>query len=231
MVIAWIVIAMAAGLAVAVVIGLINGFIIAYVGVSPILTTLGMMIMLKGLAVGLTRGTVISGFPDSVLFIGQGSLFGIPFGLILFAACAVAVAIVLGRTPFGASIYMMGSNERATQYSGVNTRRVLVGIYVMSSLLASVAGLVMLARFNSAKAGYGESYLLVTVLASILGGTDPFGGFGKVSGVVLSILILQVVASAFNQLGLSQHLTLAIWGLILIGVSAVAYLRGLFAGR
>jgi ribose/xylose/arabinose/galactoside ABC-type transport system permease subunit len=221
----WIALAIAAGMLVAIVIGLINGFIIAYIGVSPILTTLGTMIMVKGLAIGLTRGIVISGFPPSVLFIGESTVFGIPFGLILFAVCAFVVSVVLSRTPFGAAIYLMGSNERATQFSGVNTRRVILGIYVMSSILAAIAGLVMLARFNSANAAYGESYLLVTVLASILGGTDPFGGFGKVSGLVLSILILQVVASAFNQLGLSQYLTLSIWGLILIGVSAVTYLR------
>ncbi len=201
----WMAIAIAAGIAVSILIGLLNGFIIAYIGVSPILTTLGTMIMVKGLAIGLTRGIVISGFPPPILFIGEGTAFGIPFGLIFFAICAVVVAVVLGKTPFGASIYLMGSNERATQFSGVNTRRVILGIYVMSSVLAAIAGLVMLSRFNSANAAYGESYLLVTVLASILGGTDPFGGFGKVSGLVLSILILQVVASAFNQLGLSQY--------------------------
>jgi ribose/xylose/arabinose/galactoside ABC-type transport system permease subunit len=222
---AWIAIAIGAGVGVSVLIGLINGLIIAYIGVSPILTTLGTMIMVKGLAIGLTRGIVISGFPSPILFIGQGTVLGIPFGMTLFGACILIVAVVLGWTPFGASIYLMGSNERATQYSGVNTRSVIVGIYVMSSVLAAVAGFIMLSRFNSANASYGESYLLVTVLASILGGTDPFGGFGKVSGLVLSVLILQVVASAFNQLGLSQYLTLSIWGLILIGVSTAAYLR------
>ena len=177
---AWIVIAIAAGISVSILIGLLNGFIIAYIGVSPILTTLGMMIMVKGLAIGLTRGIVISGFPAPIRFIGDGTIMGVPFGIILFAACAIVVAIILSRTPFGASIYLMGSNERATQFSGVNTRRVIIGIYTMSSILAAVAGLVMLSRFNSANAAYGESYLLVTVLASILGGTDPFGGFGKV---------------------------------------------------
>jgi ribose/xylose/arabinose/galactoside ABC-type transport system permease subunit len=228
---AWLVVAILAGFAVAIAIGLLNGFVIAYFGVSPILTTLGTMIMVKGIAIGLTRGTIISGFPAPVLFIGNGAVLGIPFSMILFSACAVLVAIMLGKTPFGSSIYLMGSNERATQYSGVNTRRVVLKIYVLSSLLAALAGLVMLARFNSASASYGESYVLVTVLASVLGGVDPYGGFGKVSGLVLSLLILQVVASAFNQLGLSQFLTLAMWGLILIGVSAVAMLRSRWGGQ
>jgi ribose/xylose/arabinose/galactoside ABC-type transport system permease subunit len=222
---AWMVIAVLAGFAVSVVIGLLNGLIIAYFGVSPILTTLGTMIMVKGIAVGLTRGAVVSGFPAPIVFIGSGSVLGVPFGLVIFALCVALVAIILGRTPFGASIYLMGSNERATEYSGINTKKVILGTYLLSSFLAALAGLVMLARFNSASAGYGESYLLVTVLASVLGGVDPYGGFGKVSGLVLSLLILQVIASAFNQLHLSQFLTLAIWGLILIGVSAVTILR------
>lgn len=222
---AWIAGALSAGLVLSIVIGLLNGCIIAYFGVSPILTTLGTMIFVKGIAIGLTHGTVISGFPAPILFIGNGDVFGVPFGLLLFIACALVVATILNRTPFGASIYLIGSNEKATEFSGINTRSVIIRIYVLSSVLAAIAGAVMLARFNSANAAYGESYILVTVLASVLGGVDPFGGFGTVSGLTLSLLNLQVVASAFNQLHFSQFLTLATWGLILIVVSAVALLR------
>jgi len=93
---------------------------------------------------------------------------------------------------------------------------------VVSSLLCAVAAVVMMARFNSANASYGESYLLVTILAAVLGGVDPFGGVGKVAGLALALVILQVISSAFNLLGLSQFLTLAIWGAILIGATAVA---------
>ena len=91
----------------------------------------------------------------------------------------------------------------------------------MSSLLAALAGFMMLARFNSANAAYGESYLLVTILAAVLGGIDPMGGFGKVSGVVLALVILQVISSAFNLLDLSQFLALAIWGATLIAVAGL----------
>jgi ribose/xylose/arabinose/galactoside ABC-type transport system permease subunit len=223
--VAWQVIAVLAGMAVAVAIGLVNGYVVAYLGVSPILTTLGTMIMVKGIAIGLTHGTVISDFPAPIQFIGGGMVLGVPFGIIFFLACALPLALMLNRTPLGASIYLIGSNEQATRYSGINTQRVILKIYVLSSLLAAAGGLIMLARFNSANASYGESYLLVSILAAVLGGIDPFGGFGKVSGLVLSLLILQVIASAFNQLGLSQFLTLAIWGLILIAVSAVTILR------
>jgi simple sugar transport system permease protein len=222
----WQVLAIASGFAVAALVGLVNGFVIAYLGVSPILATLGTMTLCKGLAIGLTHGNVISGFPDPIVFIGNGTVFGVPIALIVLALCALPVAIMLNATPFGAKVYMIGSNEKATRYSGVDTRAVLLKLYVLSSLLAGVAAVVMLARFNSANAAYGESYLLVTILAAVLGGVDPFGGFGKVGGLMLALIILQVISSAFNLLNLSQFLTLAIWGGILIAVAAVPHLRG-----
>jgi ribose/xylose/arabinose/galactoside ABC-type transport system permease subunit len=222
----WQVLAIASGFTVAVLVGLVNGFVIAYLGVSPILATLGTMTLCKGLAIGLTHGNVISGFPDPIVFIGNGTVFGVPFALIVLALCASPVAIMLNATPFGAKVYMIGSNEKATRYSGVDTRAILLKVYVLSSLLAGVAAVVMLARFNSANAAYGESYLLVTILAAVLGGVDPYGGFGKVGGLILALIILQVISSAFNLLNLSQFLTLAIWGGILIAVAAVPHLRG-----
>jgi len=220
------VLAIIAGFAVAALVGLVNGFVIAYLGVSPILATLGTMTLCKGLAIGLTHGNVISGFPEPIVFIGNGTVFGVPFALIVLALCALPVAVMLNATPFGAKVYMIGSNEKATRYSGVDTRAILLKLYVLSSLLAGVAAVVMLARFNSANAAYGESYLLVTILAAVLGGVDPFGGFGKVGGLMLALIILQVISSAFNLLNLSQFLTLAIWGGTLIAVAAVPHLRG-----
>jgi ribose/xylose/arabinose/galactoside ABC-type transport system permease subunit len=217
----WQVIALLAGAAVAALIGVINGFVIAYLGVSPILATLGTMTMCKGLSIGMTRGNVISGFPEPIVFLGNGSLAGIPVALIIFVGLCVPMAVLLNKSPFGYKIYMIGSSEKATRYSGVNTKRVLLGVYVLSSLLAFVAALVMMARFNSANAAYGESYLLVTILAAVLGGVDPFGGFGKVGGLMMALILLQVISSAFNLLDFSPFLTLAIWGALIIVVTAL----------
>jgi len=110
-------------------------------------------------------------------------------------------------------------------FSARNTRRALVKVYVLSSLLACVAGVILMARFNSANASYGGSYLLVTVLACVLGGVDPYGGFGRMSGVVLALAVLQVISSAFNVLGFNAFLALAVWGMVLIVSSAVASWR------
>ncbi len=226
----WQGVAVLAGLAVATLIGLLNGTIIAYGGVSPILATLGTMTLCKGLSIGLTRGNVISGFPDSIVFLGNGTIGFVPVALIIFAALCVPLAIVLGKSPFGHKIYMTGSNEKATRYSGVDTRRVILKVYVLSSLLAAVAALVMMARFNSANASYGESYLLITILAAVLGGVDPFGGFGKVGGLVMALVILQVISSAFNLMNFSPFLTVAIWGVLIIAVAGMGVLRERFGG-
>jgi ribose/xylose/arabinose/galactoside ABC-type transport system permease subunit len=217
----WQVLAVLAGVAVAAIVGLINGFVIAYLGVSPILATLGTMTMCKGLSIGMTRGNVISGFPEPIVFLGNGTLAGVPVALLIFFALCVPVAVLLNKSPFGHKIYMIGSSEKATRYSGVDTKRVLLGVYVLSSLLAVVAALVMMARFNSANAAYGESYLLVTILAAVLGGVDPFGGFGKVGGLVMALILLQVISSAFNLLDFSPFLTVAIWGALIVIVTAL----------
>jgi simple sugar transport system permease protein len=221
----WQVIAVLAGIVVAAAIGLINGAVIAYLGVSPILATLGTMTMCKGLSIGLTRGNVISGFPDPIVFLGNGTIGGVPVAMIIFLVLCAPVALMLNKSPFGHKIYMIGSNERATRFSGVDTRRVILKIYVLSSLLAVAAALVMMARFNSANASYGESYLLVTILAAVLGGVDPFGGFGKVGGLMMALILLQVISSAFNLLNFSPFLTVAIWGALIIAVTALSVLR------
>ena len=218
----WQLLAIAAGMALALVIGAVNGGIIAYLGVSPIMATLGAMMVIKGISIGVTRGGILSGFPEPILFIGNGTVFGIPVVMLIFVAVAFVMSIVLRSTRFGQTLNMLGSNEAATRYSGIDTRRTIVSTYMISSLLAAIAGVVMMSRFNSANASYGESYLLVTILAAVLGGVSPSGGFGKMGGLVLALVILQLISTCFNLLNFSQFLTLAIWGGILIAVAAVS---------
>jgi simple sugar transport system permease protein len=217
--------AFASGLVTSLIVGLITGLIVAFLGVHPILVTLGTMTAVKGIAVFATSGGVIGGFPPAILFLGNGTLLGIPVAMIIFIICAIIVAIIMNHAPFGVSVRMIGSNERATRYSGVPTEWMLVGVYVVSSVLCWVAATVMMARFNSARAGYAESYLLITILAAVLGGVDPNGGFGKVLGLVLSLVLLQVISTGFNLLGLSPHLTQAIWGATMILAIALALVR------
>jgi len=221
----WLTVALIGALVLALVIGALTGALVAYVGAHPILVTLATMTTVNGIGIYLSRGAALSGMPRIVRFIGADTLLGIPVPLIIFLAAAALIAVFLERTRLGKYIYMSGSNINATHFSGVNTPRVLIAIYVISSMLCVIAGLVMMARFNSARMGYGDSYLLLTVLAIILGGTDPFGGFGRVSGVVLSLIVLQVIATGLNLLNVSPHFSLAMWGAVLIVVLALKFFR------
>lgn len=117
------------------IIGLCNGVLIAGIRVSPILATLGMMTLLKGVNILVTGGSAIANYPSWVLWLNHAQWFGIPLPMWLFAAVALGLWILLEKTPLGKSIYLIGSNERATLYSGINTRRVLIWVYVISALL------------------------------------------------------------------------------------------------
>lgn len=224
-IIAVVLLALLAGLVLCLVIGFITGFLVAYTGVHPILVTLGTKSLIDGISIYLTRGMALSGIPDGFARAGNATLLGVPLIFVVLVITAIIVGIILKRTAFGISCAMIGSNIQATRYSTIDTRRVLVGVYVMSSVTCFVAALVMLVTFNSASADYAQSYLLVTILAAVLGGVDPFGGFGTVGGLMLALAILQIISSGFNQFGLSNYLTVAIWGAILILVVMVQTLR------
>ncbi|WP_034944428.1 ABC transporter permease [Erwinia oleae] len=212
----YLLLALLAGALLAVAIGTLNGLLIAVVGVSPILATLGTMTLIAGLNILLSNGAVISGFPPLIQYLGNGDLFGVPVALFIFLLVAFLLWVLLEHTTLGRSIYLLGSNEEATRFSGVNTARVQVTVYVLSALLSWGAALLMMSMFNSAKAGYGESWLLVTILASVLGGVNPDGGFGRVVGLVLALIVLQMLESGLNLLGVSSYLTMALWGGVLI---------------
>ena len=203
------------------IIGLLNGFLIAYIEVPPMLATLGTMIFLNGISVSLTRGYVISGFPEDFLFIGNGLVLGIPMPIILFAAAAALIALLFDYTPYGFELYMLGTNPVATRYAGVNNRKILMKTYLLSGVLCGLAAIIMISRFNSAKSDYGASYLLVTMLAAVLGGVSVYGGSGKVSGIVLSLIILQLLSSGLNLLRANAFFTRVVWGVVLILVMII----------
>jgi simple sugar transport system permease protein len=206
--------------------GLVMGPVIAYTGAHPILVSLSMMIFVRGLGEFLTRGADISGFPDYIQPLGHGSLWGFPIPLLILLVAVAAWHVLMGRTRLGFTNYMIGSNIEAARYSGIGTHRAVTLIYALSGAMCAVAGIIMMARFNSVRVGHGESYLLITVLACFLGGVNPFGGFGKVVSVFLALIVLQVLSSGLNLMGASQHLATAIWGIMLVAVMIARWAAG-----
>jgi len=223
--------AMGGGLAAAILIGVTMGWLIAYVEVPAILATLAVMTLLNGVNVVITKGYTLSGFPPFLLGIGNGTVWGIPIPFLIFILVCALLALVLNRTRFGLSLYLIGSNPVAAKFSNIPVRSVLMREYMLSAAFSALTAFIMMGQLNSVKANYAESYLLVAVLACFLGGVDPFGGVGKLTGMVLSIVILQLVSSGVNLLRMDPFFIQAMWGFIIIFVVAVNYFGGTLRER
>jgi len=213
--------AMAAALCVGLVAGLFNGILVATLGLPPILATLGSGLIFTGIAIALTGGSAMMGFPPAAAWIGNSTLLGIPTPLILFGVLALALSLLLTRTAFGVKVRMFGANPLAARFAAINVDAMLIKVYVLSGGLAAIAGMVVMSRANSAKADYGSSYLLLAVLIAVLGGVNPYGGYGRIIGVVLAVLTMQFLSSGLNMVGVSNFARELIWGSLLIFVMIV----------
>ena len=224
----FILLAIGVALATGAVCGMLNGLLIAYVEVPAILATLSTMTLYTGLAFGITKGTSISGFPDSLLFLGNGYLLGVPMPMIVLIGCVFVVWFLLNRTTYGFKVYMLGTNATAAEFSGINNRRVILTTHILTGILSATAGMVALARTNSANPEYGVSYILMTILIAVLGGVSVYGGHGSVWGVVLALAALQLLSTGFNMLlvrhGGSNFFRDFAWGGLLLLVMTVMYL-------
>ena len=218
-----IVLGLVAGLAMVLGCGLLNGFLVAHLHVSPILATLGTMMLFEGIGLNLTEGRAISGFPESFSVIGNGTVAGIPISLIIFIVIAIVAWLVMERSPWGTKLHMLGSNETAVSYSGVNVKKQLMQVYLLSAVFCFLATLVMTARYNSMKVDYGSSYLLQSILAVVLGGASIAGGSGKVFGTVVAVFTLQIVSSGLNIFGLNRFFVDIVMGCLLIAVLALNF--------
>ncbi len=214
----WLGFALGASLLVGAMIGLLNGTLVAFLGLPPILATLGSGLVFTGFAIALTGGSAVMGFPEVVAWIGNSQMLGLPTPLLIFIMLAVALNFLMTRTAFGIRISMFGTNPLAALYAAVDVKGMLLKVYMLSGLFASVAGMVIMSRANSAKADYGSSYLLLSVLIAVLGGVNPYGGYGRVVGVVLAVLSMQFLSSGLNMLQVSNFARELIWGALLLFV-------------
>ena len=211
--------------------GMVNGYFAAYIGVAPLLVTLGTQTVFNGISLNITRGSGISGFPALFQRIGAGSLGSVPYTMLIYLAVILLAYFMVERTPWGVSVYMVGGNEKATRFSGINTRAVLMKVYIFSAVMAGIAGILIMSRYNSARADYGSSYTLQAVAATVLGGTDINGGSGHILGTVTAVCILQAVSSGFNIIGINRNITDIVTGLILVVVLSVNFFASRIRGR
>lgn len=218
-----VIIGVAAALAIGMLCGAFNGFLIAKLGIPAMLATLGTMEIYSGLGVALTSGAAVFGLPEEFAVIGAGYLLGIPIPLIIFVLVMAVFTIMLQRKKFGLELYLMGTNPKAARFTGIKTDATIIKTHMIGGLLSAIAGVILASRVVSAKASYGSSYTLQCILVAILGGVSPFGGFGKVTGVVMAVLTLQFLSSGFNMMRFDSYFKTFVWGAVLIGAMVMNY--------
>ena len=203
--------------------GVFTGTLIARIGIPAMVATLGASDIILGLAVGITNGSSVKELPPVLNEVVNYRLFGIiPSTTIIFAVCAGLIAFILNRTALGFKIYMIGSNKDAFKYSGMDNKKILTLTYMLSGMLASVSGLLMCGHFNSARSDFGKSYLTPSILICVLAGVNPNGGKGKMGGMVIAVIILQMLSSGFALFqNISDYYKNLIWGLVLILVMII----------
>jgi len=197
-------------------VGLVNGIIVAKFKIPAMLVTLGMQMVLTGISLGITKGGTLSGYPESFLFIGNGSILGIPTQFVLFLAAVAVLMVIMQMTSFGIRLKMYGSNPTAACYSGVNETALLVKTYMLSGVYVGIAAVIMASRLSSTSAGAAANYLMRTILIAVLGGVDPNGGKGKVSGILWAVLLFQCMATGLNILRVNSYIVIALYGVILL---------------
>lgn len=219
-------IAIAIALAVSGGVGLVNGIGVGIFRVHPLIMTLGMSLVVLGFVTVYQRIVVAAGteVPELVRWLGGGSSFGIPNGLLLMVPLAALILIGLKRFGYGRLLYAVGDNEIAARLSGVRVWQVLVVLYVISGVLAGIAGIMLSGVTNAASATLVDRLLLPSVAAAVIGGTSIFGGRGGYSGTIVGALILTVLTTLLTVLSMPEPVRQILFGAIILAVAA-AYTR------
>lgn len=184
--------------------GLGNGLIITKAHVPPFVATLGMMTVARGLSLTYTQGRPVTGLPDSFRFMGTGSIGPIPMPIIIAGITFIVCFLLLTRTRIGESIYALGNNPVAAHYAGIATNKYTAFVYILAGLLAALAGMILVARLNSAQPTAGISYEFDAIAAVVVGGTSFAGGQGSLVGTLLGVLVIAVLNNGLNLLNVSS---------------------------
>jgi ribose/xylose/arabinose/galactoside ABC-type transport system permease subunit len=196
--------------------GTVNGLLIAKRRLAPFIVTLGMMTVAHGLALLYTGGRPEINLSDSYNEIGGGGIGPIPFPAVIFLAAVLLGVFILHFTRFGRYVYAVGGNELAAKVSGVNTDRVLIGVYALTGALAGVAGIVLSSRVMSGSPTAGEGSELDAIAAVVIGGTSLSGGIGSIAGTIVGVLIIGVMNNGLDLLNVSSYWQLVVKGLIIV---------------
>jgi len=229
-----ILIAMLAG----VVVGCVNGALVAHLRVAPFIATLGTMYVARGTALLISKGATfpnLAGKPDlgntGFLSLGSGSILGLPVPIWLMFAFAAAGAILASRTPFGRQVYAVGGNERAAELSGVRVKRIKFAVYILSSVCAAMVGLIIAAQLAAAHPATGETFEMNAIAAVVLGGTSLMGGRGSIGGTIIGAFVIGVLADGLILLGVSEFWQIVIKGVVIVAAVILDQMQQRYSRR
>ena len=214
------------GIGAAAAVGVGMGLCVTRIGLSHFIASLAAMVIVRGLCMVITNGSPLSLFslPKAFKFIGQGSVYDIPFVILLFVAIALVFDFLLRNATAFRQVFYTGSNEKAAAYSGVKVDKVKFLVTVLCSVLAGIAGIVYMARLGSATPNFGIGMELNVIAAAVIGGASLKGGTGSIFGAVLGIALLSIVSSSLILLNVSAYWQEMIKGIILLGAVSFDHL-------
>ncbi|MGY2848864.1 ribose transport system permease protein [Bradyrhizobium sp. USDA 4518] len=221
-----------AGLGVALIVGLVNGFCIAVLGLSPFVTTLGMLSIVRGLGYVVSNGRgSFPGGPDAEYFytLTSGVVFGMPAPFIYLVVLALAMAVVLHHTGFGRHVFAVGGNEKAAALTGISAVRVKIEIYVICALAAGLQGIIVSGWLGSAPANMATSYELNVIAAAVIGGANLAGGAGGPLGAIVGCVLLEVIRNGLVLAQVNSYWQQTLVGVIIIAAVLVDRLRSRMA--
>ncbi|KRF09781.1 ribose ABC transporter permease [Paenibacillus sp. Soil787] len=198
------------------VMGAINGLLITKGKVAPFIATLATMTVFRGLTLVYTQGRPITGFKEDFALLGKGYFLQIPMPIIWMVIAFAVLYIILKHTTFGRRVYALGSNEEATWLSGINTSKVKILVYSISGLLASISGIILTSRLNSAQPTAGGAFELDAIAAVVLGGTSLSGGRGWIVGTLIGAMIIGVLDNGLNLLNVSSFYQQVVKGVVIL---------------
>ncbi len=204
-------------------VGLVNGMLVARFKVPPFVATLGVMYVVRGVALLITNGLTYNSLGGSAAlgntgfdWLGFNRLLGVPIGVVVMAAIAMAGSLVLNRTAFGRWLYASGGNERAAELSGVPVKRVQVSVYMLSGICSAVAGLILSSQLTSAGPTAGTTYELTAIAAVVIGGAALTGGRGNVRGTLLGAFVIGFLSDGLVIIGVSSYWQTVFTGAVIV---------------
>jgi ribose transport system permease protein len=196
--------------------GFINGILIAGLRLNALVATIGMTGIYAGINLVATQGRAITGIPQSILFLGKGDIAGIPIPFIFLIVVAIIITVLALCTPFGRYIYAIGNNREAAQMLGIKVNKVRVICFMIAGLLASLAGMLMVARLGSAQPSIGNVWVMASIAAPVIGGVATTGGVGNPLGALIGAAIIGVIENVIVLLGVSPYWQTIVSGAIVV---------------